>query len=105
MRGGESLQIQSLAPNLLNKALWSVDHVCSFSFMNSCNILFYRYKDGHIISAGNKNVTFHELREKNQTLISTRVTDMDDGNYTCKVSNGINEIQRKIRLKVIRKYL
>ncbi|XP_023711857.1 uncharacterized protein LOC111866811 isoform X2 [Cryptotermes secundus] len=60
------------------------------------------YKDDRIISDGNKNVTFHELREKNQTLISTRVTDMDNGTYTCKVSNGINEIQRKIQLKVMR---
>jgi hypothetical protein len=72
--------------------------------MNLCENLLYRYKDDHIISDGNKNVTFHELREQNQTLISTRVTDMDNGTYTCKVSNGINEIQRKIQLKVMRKY-
>jgi hypothetical protein len=73
--------------------------------MNSYAILLYRYKGDHIISDGNKNVTFHELREQNQTLISTRVTDMDNGTYTCKVSNGINDIQRKIHLKVMRKYV
>jgi hypothetical protein len=72
---------------------------------DSHNILPYRYKDDHIISDGNKNVTFHELREQNQTLISIRVTDMDNGTYTCKVSDGINEIQRKIQLKVMRKYV
>ncbi|XP_021924170.1 interleukin-1 receptor accessory protein-like 1 isoform X2 [Zootermopsis nevadensis] len=59
------------------------------------------YKDGNIISAGNRNITFHELREQNQTLISIRVTDLDNGTYTCKVSDGINEIQRKIQLKVM----
>jgi hypothetical protein len=73
--------------------------------VNLYNILLYRYKDGNIISAGNRKVTFHELREQNQTLISTRVTDFDNGTYTCKVSDGINEIQRKIQLKVMRKYV
>jgi hypothetical protein len=69
------------------------------------DILLYRYKEDNIILDSNKNVTFHELREQNQTLISTRVTDIDNGTYTCKVSNGINEIQRKIQLKVMRKYV
>lgn len=73
--------------------------------MDSYDILPYRYKDDCIVSDGNKNVTFHELREQNQTLISTRVTDMDNGTYTCKVSDGINEIQRNIQLKVMRKYV
>jgi hypothetical protein len=71
--------------------------------MDSC-ILLYRHKDDILISDSNKNVTFHELREQNQTLISHRVTYMDNGTYTCKVSNGINEIQRKIQLRVMRKY-
>lgn len=73
--------------------------------MNVYNILLYRYKDGNIISANNKNVTFHELTEQNQTLISTRVTNFDNGTYICKVSNGTNEIQRKIQLRVMRKYV
>ncbi|GFG38730.1 hypothetical protein Cfor_07037 [Coptotermes formosanus] len=65
------------------------------------------HKDDILISDSNKNVTFHELREQNQTLISHRVTYMDNGTYTCKVSNGINEIQRKIQLRVMpeRKYM
>lgn len=73
--------------------------------MNLYNILLYRYKDGNTVSADNKNVTFHEPREQNQTLISTRVTYLDNGTYICKVSDGINEIQRKIQLKVMRKYV
>ena len=68
-------------------------------------ILIYRYKDDILIADSNKNVTFHELKEQNQTLISTRVTYLDNGTYTCKISNGINEIQRKIQLKVMRKYV
>jgi len=71
--------------------------------MGSC-ILLYRYKDGNPISGTNKYCTFNKLREQNQTLISTRVNWMDNGTYTCKVSDGINEIQRKIQLRVKRKY-
>jgi hypothetical protein len=72
--------------------------------MVSC-ILLYRYKDDILISGSNKYCTFNKLREQNQTLISTRVTWMDNGTYTCKVSDGINEIQRKIQLRVERKYV
>ena len=71
--------------------------------MDSC-ILLYRYKDDILISGSNKYCTFNELREQNQTLISTRVDWMDNGTYTCRVSDGINEIQRKIQLSVFRKY-
>jgi hypothetical protein len=71
--------------------------------MDSC-ILFYRYKDDILISGRNKYCTFNELREQNQTLISTHVNWVDNGIYTCKVSDGIKEIQRKIQLSVVRKY-
>jgi hypothetical protein len=72
--------------------------------MDSC-ILLYRYKDDILISGSNKFCTFNKIREQNQTLISTRVDWMDNGTYTCKVSDGINEIQRKIELTVVRKYV
>jgi len=72
--------------------------------MDSC-ILLYRYKDDILISGSNKNCTFKEPWENSQTLISTCVNWMDNGIYTCKVSDGINEIQRKIQLSVLRKYI
>jgi hypothetical protein len=72
--------------------------------MDSC-ILLYRYKDNILISDSNKYCTFNKLREQNQTLVSTFVNLMDNGTYTCKVSDGINEIQRKIQLSVLRKYV
>jgi hypothetical protein len=72
--------------------------------MDSC-ILLYRYKDDILISGSNKYCTFNKIREQNQTLISTRVDWMDNGTYTCKVSDGINEIQREIQLTVVRKYV
>jgi len=72
--------------------------------MDSC-ILLYRYKDDILISGRNKYCTFNKLGEQNQTLISTRVDWIDNGTYTCKVSDGINEIQRKIQLSVVRKYV
>jgi hypothetical protein len=72
--------------------------------MDSC-ILLYRYKDDILISGSNKYCTFNKIREQNQTLISTRVGWMDNGTYTCKVSDGTNEIQREIQLTVVRKYV
>lgn len=72
--------------------------------MDLC-ILLCRYKDDIPISGRNKYCTFNELGEQNQTLSSTRVNWIDNGTYTCKVSDGINEIQRKIQLSVLRKYV
>jgi hypothetical protein len=31
--------------------------------------------------------------------------EVDNGTYTCKVSDGINEIQRQIQLYVLRKFV
>ena len=71
---------------------------------DSC-ILLYRYKEDILISGSNKYCTFNKLREQNQTLISTRVDLLDNGTYTCRVSDGTKEIQRKIQLNVLRKYI
>jgi hypothetical protein len=72
--------------------------------MDSC-ILLYRYKDDILISDSNKYGTFDNLQEQNQTLFSTSVNGIDNGTYTCKVSDGINEIQHKIQLYVLRKFV
>lgn len=71
--------------------------------MDSCTLL-YRYKENIPILDSNRYVTFYKTNQ-NQTLISDSVTSMDNGTYTCKVSNGTHEIQRKIKLIVLRKYV
>jgi hypothetical protein len=70
--------------------------------MDSC-ILLYRYKDDKPISDGNEYGTFEVEEKDSQYLISTSVDLVDNGTYTCKVSDGVSEIQRKIKLYVLRK--
>jgi hypothetical protein len=70
--------------------------------MDSCNLL-YRFKDDILISDKNQYGTLKQLTEDDQILYSYRVNEKDNGTYTCKVSDGINEIQRKIQLYVLRK--
>ncbi|XP_069676252.1 X-linked interleukin-1 receptor accessory protein-like 2 isoform X2 [Periplaneta americana] len=78
-----------------------------YCFCNYTDIEQVRYKDEKLISPTNENVTFHFYFENNQTLATKRITEWDNGNYTCKVYNGSDFIKRDIRLKVFpeEKYL
>jgi hypothetical protein len=66
-------------------------------------VLLYRYKDDKPITDGKG--TF-EVEEKDpQYLISESVDKVDNGTYSCRVSDGVNEIRKEIKLYILRKFV
>ncbi|KAJ9597524.1 hypothetical protein L9F63_011621 [Diploptera punctata] len=89
------------------KEINTLDYVTleRYKFMSCCAKNYARiewYKDDKLITMESSFLTFNNMDENNQTLFSRRVTDIDNGTYTCKIYNNSNHmINHTIKLTVV----